>query len=606
MIAIIRQIFQLLSPAERVQVYWCFLAMLLMAIVDVIGVASIMPFIAVVSDPEAITHHAKIAWLYNKLNFTSPHSFLIFLGFVVLGVLIVGNTISMLTTWAILRFTYTREFSFSKRLFIQYIYQPYVFFLNHNTSELSRNILSEVITVINRALIPSMQLMAKLIVTFLILLLLLVVDPVLAFVVVFMLGGTYAAIYIKVRSKLSMISKRCLEDNRLKYKIVTETYSGIKDIKLLGRENYFIKLFTHYAKQHADDEAAGNIISQLPRFALETIAFGGVLLVIIYLLIMHQNITNAMPLLALYAFASLRLMPALQQIFTSLAFLRMSKEALGILSRDLNNQELSESNVVSNKEPQTQLNFQNKIELRNIHFSYNNSHKKLIQSLNLKIPAFSTVGFVGITGAGKTTTIDLILGLLTPEQGEILVDSKLITKSNMASWQNKIGYVPQNIFLADDTIISNIAFGIPAQEVDLNAIERAARMANIHNFIINELENGYQTLVGDRGIRLSGGQRQRIGIARALYHDPEILVLDEATNSLDTLTEDVILEAIHELTRKKTIIIIAHRISTLQECDMIFVLKDGKIIASDTYQALLKSCAQFQNMAKSNSSEIHT
>lgn len=606
MIEIIKQIFQLLSPSERVQVYWCFLAMLLMAIVDVIGVASIMPFIAVVADPDAITHHAKIAWLYNKLNFTNPHSFLIFLGFVVLGVLIVGNTISMLTTWAILRFTYKREFSFSKRLFIQYIYQPYLFFLNHNTSELSRNILSEVITVINRALIPSMQLMAKLIVTILILLLLLVVDPVLAFVVAVILGGTYATIYIKVRSKLALISKRCLEDNRQKFKIVTETYSGIKDIKLLGRENYFIKLFTQYAKQHADDEAAGNIISQLPRFALETIAFGGVLLVIIYLLIMHQNISNAMPLLALYAFASLRLMPALQQIFTSLAFLRMSKEALGILSRDLHGQELVEAVAIANRDEQTELNFQHKIELKNIHFSYNNSQKKLIESLNLKIPAFSTVGFVGTTGAGKTTTIDLILGLLKPAQGEILVDSKPITKFNIASWQSKIGYVPQSIFLADDTISNNIAFGIPNEEIDQKAIERAASMANIHNFITNELENGYQTLVGDRGVRLSGGQRQRIGIARALYHDPEILVLDEATNSLDTVTEDVILEAIHKLTRKKTIIIIAHRISTLQECDIIFVLNDGKIIASDTYQALLQSCVQFQTMAKSNSAEVYT
>jgi len=601
MIELVYQLFSLISRKERAQVYWCFAAMLLMALLDVIGVASIMPFIAVISDPEAISHHTKLAWLYHELRFTNQRHFLIFLGFFVLAVLVISNTLSMLTTWLMMKFTYGREFSLSKQLFIQYIRQPYVFFLNRNTSELSKNILSEVITVINRALIPGMQLVAKLIITVFILTLLLLVDPILALVMMLMLGGTYIGIYVKVRVKLSDISKRCLNDNQKKYKVVTEALSGIKDIKLLGRENYFIELFSHYAKQHADDEAMGNIIAHLPRYILETIAFSGILIIIIYLLMVKNNIVNAMPLLALYAFASFRLMPAMQQIFTSIAFLRISKEAVNILSRDLQNHEIDHSPDIIKPSSAYPLPFQATLELRDIHFAYPNTSKPVIQALNLTIPANSTIGMVGMTGAGKSTLIDLLLGLLAAQQGDIVVDQIVVTQNNVSQWQKKIGYVPQAIYLADDTVKSNIAFGIANSAIDNHAIQHAAKMANIHHFIVNDLANGYETIIGDRGIRLSGGQRQRLGIARALYHDPDILVLDEATSSLDTITEDVILDTIRGLSRKKTIIIIAHRLTTLTECDMIHVMQDGKIISSGDYQGLLKSCTQFKNMARANS-----
>jgi ABC-type multidrug transport system fused ATPase/permease subunit len=518
----------------------------------------------------------------------------------VLGVLVVSNVISMLTTWIIMRFTYARQYSLSKRLFSQYLYQPYTFFLQRNSSELSKNILSEVITVVNRAFIPGMQLIAKSIVTVLILLLLLKIDPVLALVLSVMLGGAYLGIYSTVRRKLSRISKRTQENSRQQYKLAAEAFGGIKDIKLLGRENHFVKSFSYYAKQQADDEAAGNIIAHLPRYALETIAFGGVLVIILYLLITRQNMTNAMPLLALYAFASFRLMPAMQQIFTSLAFLRMSKNALKILSRDLKHDSLY-TPAPYNAETTRPVAFENAVSLRNIHFSYPNATKSVVQNLNLTIPAKSTVGIVGMTGAGKTTMIDLILGLLISQQGEMWVDQELISKTNLLNWQRKIGYVPQMIFLADDSIRNNIAFGIAEADIDQQAVERAARMANIDTFITTNLDQQYDTVVGDRGVRLSGGQRQRIGIARALYHDPEVLVLDEATSSLDSVTENVILEAIKTLSHKKTIIIIAHRLTTLTECDIIHVLQDGNIISSNTYHELLKTSSVFQDMARVSS-----
>jgi ABC-type multidrug transport system fused ATPase/permease subunit len=287
------------------------------------------------------------------------------------------------------------------------------------------------------------------------------------------------------------------------------------------------------------------------------------------------------------------LMPAMQQIFTSVAFLRMSRGALTTLTQDLN-----ELQIDAPTPTEEALVFETELSLANISFSYPETLKPVIHALNLKIPANSTLGLVGMTGAGKSTLIDIILGLLTPQTGEMRVDNQLISNANLLAWQKKIGYVPQMIFLADAAIKNNIAFGMADEKIDMQAVESAARMANIHQFITTQLDAGFETIVGDRGVRLSGGQRQRIGIARALYHDPEILVLDEATSSLDTVTENVILEAIRELSHKKTIIIIAHRLTTLTECDIIHVLKGGEIISSGTYHALLENSPPFREMAR--------
>ncbi len=597
MISVSRKLIDLLSRRERMEAARCLVAMLAMALFEVIGVASIMPFIAVLADPDAIHKHAKLQLLYTYLQFNNQHHFLIFLGVLVLGVLVLGNLVSMLTTRAIFKFTYAREFDIATRLFERYLSQDYVFYLNRNTSELSKNILSEVSVLINRAYIPMMQLFAKLAITLLIIGLLLYVDPILAVVISIFLGGAYFGIYFQVRKMLATISCQRLEDNKQKYKIVNEAFGGIKDIKLLGREPYFLKTFATFAARHAHDEARGSIIAHLPRYALETIAFGGVLLIIIYLLMTKHEVSDALPILALYAFASLRLMPALQQIFTSLAYLRMSKEALDTIWTDVMTTSVSSSPQSSIHSSQSLLSFRHSLDLNHIQFHYPASDRMILRNLSLRICANTTVGFVGMTGAGKTTIIDLILGLLSPLEGEILVDHVPITASNRAAWQRKIGYVPQHIYLADDSIMRNIAFGVAPGDIDEAAVIRAAKKANLHGFITTDLPEGYHTTVGDRGIRLSGGQRQRIGIARALYRDPDVLVLDEATSALDSLTEEAILEAIRELSRQKTIIIIAHRLTTLKECDMIYLLQDGCIVSANNYQGLLRSCAQFRQMA---------
>ena len=312
------------------------------------------------------------------------------------------------------------------------------------------------------------------------------------------------------------------------------------------------------------------------------------------------QLSTVLPLIALYTFAGYRLMPALQKIYASLSQLRFGQPALDALHRDM--VETEQVNVCeplnANSKSQQVIHLNEFIELDNINYSYPEAAQATLNNLSLTIPVHSTVGLVGSTGAGKTTVVDLILGLLEPQQGQLKIDGKPISGQEIRSWQRNIGYVPQSIFLSDDSVAANIAFGVAPDKIDYSEVERAAKIAELHEFVINEMPQGYSTLVGERGVRLSGGQRQRIGIARALYHDPEVLVLDEATSALDNLTEKAVMDAVHNLNNRKTIILIAHRLSTVRECSIIFMLDHGELIAQGSYSELINEHEQFRAMAE--------
>jgi ABC-type multidrug transport system fused ATPase/permease subunit len=311
------------------------------------------------------------------------------------------------------------------------------------------------------------------------------------------------------------------------------------------------------------------------------------------------ELANVLPLIALYAFVGMRLMPALQQVFGAFAKLRFGQPALEALHRDLVEAEQAGAPLTAGVRTETHkvLPLKESIALDGIVYTYPQADKPALNNLSLTISARSTVGFVGSTGAGKTTAVDLILGLLEPQQGHLKIDGQPVNGKALRAWQRNIGYVPQSIFLTDDTVAANIAFGVPLSKIDQIAVERAARIAELHDFVINEMPKGYGTLVGERGVRLSGGQRQRIGIARALYHDPEVLVLDEATSALDNLTEKAVMDAVHNLGHRKTIIIIAHRISTVKECDSIFLLENGEHRGQGTFEELTEINERFRAMA---------
>ena len=341
--------------------------------------------------------------------------------------------------------------------------------------------------------------------------------------------------------------------------------------------------------------ATGNnaVVAMLPRYALEALAFGGIVLIVLYLLREQQDLQAIIPILGLYAFAGYRLMPSLQQIFHGLTNIRFNAAALDQLIADL---PAAGSTAVSTPAAPA-LRLRDSIRLRGVTFRYATAKETLFEGLDLEIRAATTVAFVGETGSGKTTLVDLILGLLRPGAGSIEIDGVPLTEENVRRWQANLGYVPQSIFLTDDTVTRNIAFGLPDEEIDREAVERAARAASIDRFIRTELPRGYETVVGERGVRLSGGQRQRIGIARALYQDPEVLVFDEATSSLDSLTEEAVLQAVHDLAGSKTILMIAHRLSTVRDCDRIFLLSGGEIVACGRYEDLVDSSPAFQALA---------
>lgn len=598
-----RKILDLLSSSERKKLYLLFAALLCVSVVEMMGIASILPFMAVVANPDIIYSNRWLKQVYDLLGLTSQQSFLLFLGIVMLGLLVFTNLFKALTVWWTLKYDNQLNYALGRKLLAAYLARPYEFYLNRNTAELGKNILSETRNVIASVLSPSMQALASAILSFFILALLVVVNPLIAFAIFLALGGSYALIYWLVQYRLASLGYEQMEANTMKYKVSSEALAGIKDLKILGREMVFLERYAVHAQRHAWHNATVGIISQLPRYFLEIIAFGGILLIVLFNLESQQTASAIVPILALYAFAGYRLLPALQQFFASISMVRYGLPALYLVHRDLvEARPTVEPEIVlaeTKKELQA-LPFTREFEIKNVTYAYPNTQEPSINKISLIIAPNTSIGFVGATGSGKTTIVDIILGLLQPTYGQLLVDGIEISGPNLTRWQRNLGYVPQHIYLCDDTISRNIAFGVPDGEVDMKAVVRVARIANLHTFIESELPEQYQTVIGERGLRLSGGQRQRIGIARALYNDPKVLIMDEATSALDGITEEAVMEALRNLSGKKTVIMIAHRLTTVKDCDQIYHLDRGRIVNQGTYQELLSSSKWFQAAAKSH------
>ena len=463
-----------------------------------------------------------------------------------------------------------------------YLNQPYDWFLSRHSADIGKTILSEVAMVVGNAVNPLMELIAKSLVAISLIVLLIITDPILAIVVGLSLGIAYGLIFYFARSFLSRIGKERLKSNEIRFTTVSEAFGASKEVKVGGLEQTYIKRFSDSAKNYAQAGALSKVVILLPRFILEAIAFGGIMLVILYLMTKKGSFNNAIPIISLYVFAGYRLMPAIQNVFSSLSQLAYVSPSLNALTDSIKNLKVLESN-----QDQSILSLNKSIVLKNIYYNYPNAARTALEDINLTIPAKSIVGLVGATGSGKTTTIDIILGLLDPQTGTLEVDGQVVTKQNSRAWQSLIGYVPQHIYLSDDTIAANIAFGKDSPDMDQVAVEIVSKIANLHEFVDNELPKKYQTTIGERGIRLSGGQRQRIGIARALYHNPKVIILDEATSALDNETEQAVMDAVNNIGKDITIILIAHRLNTVKNCDIIFKLEKGKLIGQGNFEELI-------------------
>jgi ABC-type multidrug transport system fused ATPase/permease subunit len=595
---IFKKISGLFASGERRRAGQLLGMMLMMALLDMLGVASIMPFMAVLANPELVETNAILNTAFaasSHFGVDTPEQFLFALGILVFVLLVGSLAFRALTTYVQLRFTLMREYSIGKRLVEGYLHQPYSWFLNRHSADLGKTILSEVSTVIGYGVTPIMNLIAQGAVTIALLTLLVVMDPKLALIVGLTLAAAYGLIFKTTSGLLSRMGTERVKANQERFTAVSEAFGAAKEVKVGGLEYAFIQRFAGPAQTYARHQASAQVISQLPRFALEAIAFGGMLLVMLYLMAQSGSFASALPIIALYTFAGYRLMPALQQIYGALTQLRFAGPALDALHKDLMSLQPVGPNTY-----QSAMHLAHAITLNNIVYRYPSAAAPALKGISLTIPAKSTVGLVGTTGSGKTTTVDLILGLLDAQEGALAIDGQPITEHNKRAWQRAIGYVPQQIYLADDTVAANIAFGIEPEQIDQAAVEKAAKIANLHEFVSNDLPQGYATTVGERGVRLSGGQRQRIGIARALYHSPQVLILDEATSALDNLTEQAVMEAVHNLGHEITIILIAHRLSTVKECDTIFLLEKGELKGQGCFEELTRASDRFRSMAASH------
>lgn len=587
--------YHLTTTRERIKFLILMKFTILVALVDVAGVASILPFIALLSNPSVVHEYQMANWFMETFSY-SRDTFLFVVGLGVFLLLLFSLALKATATFIQLKLVLEFEYRFSKTLMKTYLGKPFPWFLNKNSADLGKNILSEVSTIVGGTLLPMVLVFSQSAITLGMLTLLLFIDAHLAIYVGSGLAIGYGLIYLSIKNFLSSIGEGRFRTNQERFKIVNETFGAVKAIKLSKLEDAYLSRFDLPAKLYARHQRNSQVAVSLPRYLLEAIAFGGLMGAILYMMKSHANFNSMVPTLALYAFAGYRLMPALNQVFANISLVRFTFPAINKLKDELAFPQNS-CYAIGTKE---NLTFKHSITLKNVDYAYPGASHHAVKNVSIHIPKEKRIALVGPTGSGKSTTVDIILALLSPSNGELFIDGVLQSTKDYLRVQDLIGYVPQDIYIADDTVAKNIAFGVAEKQISLNQIKKSAKLACIDEFIEQELTEGYQTIIGERGSKLSGGQRQRIGIARALYNNPEIVILDEGTSALDSITERQVFDSLTSKHVKYTLISVAHRISSIKNCDRIFVFDNGIVTASGTYDELLISSGLFRGLAKND------
>ncbi len=583
----------LMDKHDRIKIIFLFILILSGTFFELLGFSSILPFLYVVSKPEFIKENIYLSKFYNFISPGSVNEFLVWLGLIIILIFILKNSYLFFIQYSIVKFSTNTHQKLASRLFRCYLYSPYSFHLQRNTAQLLRNI-GLIQSIITGILLSLVNIITDLLLIISIFILLLIVDVYSSFIV-FSFIGLVSFIYFSIfKRKLSRFGEEQKHHNEVLIKQFNQGLGSIKEAKILGREDYFDKSYSYHLQGLNRISKWQQSIGVLPHFIIETLMVTLILFIMFSAIFRGHEISTILISLSFFGLAAVRLMPSINKINSSVNLIRFYIPSLKEVYSDL---KMSESFACTIPVLKTgsDIIFHKELELKQIYFSYDETNKLVLEDINLKIAKNSTVGFVGKSGAGKTTTVDIILGLLDPNSGKVLVDG-LDVHENIRSWQSKAGYIPQQIYLMDDTITANIAFGVPENEVDLNKIYKAVSLAQLDEFV-NQLPGGLNSIIGESGVRVSGGQRQRIGIARALYNDPELLIMDEATAALDNETEKAFMEAIDALSGKRTIIIIAHRLTTVANVDKIFFLKDGKLIESGNFNELHNKSTEFKMMA---------
>ena len=584
---LLRRVLFLARPYGRAKLAGVFLLSLAQAVFQVIGVTSIFPFLALAADPDRIRRSNFGTRFLSLFPPMENFQLLLVAGVIAIAAILLSNAVNLLADYARTRYAQNFAHWLRVRLLRRMASQPYTYFLQRNSGHLLKKVLGDVLNYTTGVLLPILDMVARTVTTVLLLATLFLVQPVIALSAAIGLGGFYAITFRLLARKRREVDENLRKHSIGYYREANQMLGGIKPVKVQRAEEHFLARFAGHSAIIAKMGARVAIFNSA-RYVVEPLAFGGLVVAVLLLAVKGRDFSDILPNLAVMALAGYRLLPAIQLLYTQLTQVSSMRHAVDEVYDEFVEAETdgsvspaTSSDAMARARP---LRWNDSITLREISFRYPDASRLVLEEFSLTIAKNISLGVIGPTGSGKSTFVDLLLGLYQPTTGEILIDDKPLTPALVPAWQASIGYVPQDIFLIDDTIARNIAFGLPDNEIDPARLREACAMAQLLEFIEGELPAGFDTSVGERGVRLSGGQRQRIGLARALYHRPSLLILDEATSALDVATEAKLLEALGSLAGKLTMVVAAHRLSTIAGCDKVvdLSLKSAVIAAAAT------------------------
>jgi ABC-type multidrug transport system fused ATPase/permease subunit len=569
--------------------YLLALAVVLQALLEIVMLSTLAPFLSMLMNPKVVETTGVFARIYRFGGFQDHSGFVTAAGMAVFAIYVTNSLYALFINWMIIRFSLRQGSQISTTLFRSYLSQDYLYFVRHNSAELTRVIFQDVARLTDNVLTPFLMLTSRITSVLAILLLLSLINFKITLIAILIFGGCYGLVYFRIRGFLVRVGELFSHYNNLRFRTVSEAFTGIKDCKVYGIERFYLESYRHNTHHDAETQTRRRTLLILPKYIMECIAIGGLLLFSVFLYNRGGSV-ELVTTITVFAIAAYRLMPYLQLIYADVSQIRSNVNALDIIHDSI------VSLAPSSMRPQTAecgVTFHRLLQVNGISYAYPGTDSLVLDSVTLEIRPNSIIGFAGASGSGKSTLIDIVLGLLEYREGEVVIDGVRLNSGNARSWQARLGYVPQSIHLVDASLAENVAFGVAPEDIDRERVWRVLADAQLADFVRSDLPEGIDSLVGERGARLSGGQRQRIGIARALYRNPEVLVLDEATSALDGLTEHAFIETVRALSGRMTILMVAHRLTSLRYCDTVFLLEQGRVIASGSYENMCSGNGYF-------------
>ncbi|MEO1677227.1 MAG: ABC transporter ATP-binding protein [Pseudomonadota bacterium] len=596
----LKKFWSILSAAERRRALFCLVLMVASGALAGLMVASIVPFLTILADPTSIATNPALAWLKGTLGIASDYGFTLAVGLGTAGFILLAGSVRIAEVTVVERFAAQCGHAFSCAILARYLAQPYEAHLGQRSGDLGANVNAEVTSFVGGYMRPLALVVSACCTITAVITTILLLEPVVAGIVILGFGLAYGTTFALSRAAVRRLGQARARINVERFQIVNEASGGVKDIKLLGREASVLRRFEPVSRETARILTRIAILTQVPGPVVQTVTLAGIVLLAIFIVGPSGDggtaqLTSVLPTLGLIAFAGQRMLPEVNKLYHNLANLTYSIAALDRVHAGLGGTRTADA--LSDAIP-APLGLRQNLALEEVSYVYPNADRAGLDHVSLTVAAGERIGIIGTTGAGKTTLADVLLGLLVPRSGRVVVDGVEVSDANRRAWMQTVGYVPQDIFLAAGSVRQNIAFGVPRDEVDEARVQRAAQIARLDHFVRTQLPEGYDTEVGERGVRLSGGQRQRIGIARALYHEASMIMFDEATSALDNVTESEVMQAIEELPGDKTLFIIAHRLSTVRVCDRIVVLQQGRVAGVGTWDELEASNLEFRRIAR--------